>query len=124
MALTPLQIIEARAPQLVGDTSLSVLLELADPLILASVYGAKRSYGLALLVLHWKVMDARGGAAGGLTGESEGQLSRQYAQPAAQFGMSDLHTTSYGMELLRLQRGLIITPMNRMVDEPAVDCGG
>lgn len=62
------------------------------------------STGKAYLAAHLATLAARGasGAAGPVTSESVGQLSRSYAAPATP--SSSLGLTSYGQEYLRLTR--------------------
>lgn len=75
-------------------------------------YGANRTLAVAYLTLHWAALQerGRGGAAGQITSETEGDLSRSYAATALLSGSASagLAQTSWGLELIRLRKGSFI----------------
>jgi hypothetical protein len=77
-----------------------------------SKWGSKYDRGLAALVAHMiKVADqAASGAAGPVTSEKIGDLSRSYGQVGGTTGDELLMTTAYGQEYLRLRRQLVAGP--------------
>lgn len=110
--MTPLQIVEARAPEFEGEARLTDLLVLAETRV-ASDWGAVRGQVLALLVLHWLTLETRsgGGAPGPVISESEGQLSRSYGWSGV-YGF--LATTAYGLEIMDMRKARYMGFVNRM----------
>lgn len=122
--MTAAEIIALRAPQFSIDPRLSNLIALASTMT-GLVYGAQLQSAIALRVMHWMTMEQRGngqlgnsGAAGGITSESEGQLSRSYGSVSSVHAdkYPDLAQTAFGCELIALTRSVTFSPMNRMMD--------
>jgi hypothetical protein len=116
--MTALEILTARAPCYKPSAGIVTLLTLAEAET-STAYGTHRPTAVALLTLHWLALQERGkgGSAGQLTSESEGDLSRTYAAPVA--GSSSdgsLSSTSWGQELLRLRRGCILGIRTRQIE--------
>lgn len=74
-------------------------IDLADTQVSASM--CNRELVVAYLAAHTIEMANRGGSGGSVASESEGGLSRSYAAPS---DSSQLNSTSYGSEHLRLIR--------------------
>jgi hypothetical protein len=102
--MTALEILLALDPCRKASAPISSLLTLAEAET-GTAYGANRPKAVALLALHWLALQerGRGGAAGPIISESEGDLSRTYGQPMTS-GAKILESTSWGQELLRLRR--------------------
>lgn len=64
----------------------------------------------AYLVAHQYTVSQKGGAAGALTSETEGSLSRSYG---GSLSTSPYGATAYGQEFERLMRMFILKPMVR-----------
>ena len=115
-------IIEARAPQYVGDARVSDFIALAT-LRTGNVFGEVKQYAIALRVLHMLAVSDRGssitGAGGAITREKEGQLERSYGGSSStsidEGRFPDLSQTSWGRELIALQNENIIGPRNRTI---------
>ncbi len=111
--MTPLQIVQLRAPcYKPASAQVYGLLELAESQIGADAYGTLRNTAVALQALHWLTLQERGkaGASGNIVSETEGDLSRTYAQTAT---TSDLSTTIYGQELDALGKKGSLSFVNR-----------
>jgi hypothetical protein len=118
------RIIEIRNPGFCADPRRNDFIALATELT-GTVYGDLRNQAIALRVLHWFTLDARGAGssssggagAGAITSESEGELSRDFGGTATYINerYPDLSSTSYGLELIQLNRGTIIGPRNRTI---------
>ena len=79
-----------------------------------AVFGPTMDRAVALLTLHSIALSKRGidGPAGPITSETEKTLSRSYAAPAQI--ITDLDTTSWGLEFKRLRRSRILGMRTRM----------
>jgi hypothetical protein len=101
--MTAQEIIEARAPALAAANAgrIPALVTLASSRTNTRLFKDRTQEAIALRVLHMIVSDGRGGAAGPITSESEGSLSRSYAAPQ---GGEDLGATSFGQELQAMGR--------------------
>jgi hypothetical protein len=113
--MTPLQIVEARAPEYEGHPRIETLLQLAEAQTAnTTAWGGQRNTAVALLVLHWLAMQERGvgGAPGPVTSESEGSVSRSYGW-SGKYGA--LSTTSWGLELQALRKQCFIGARNGML---------
>ena len=81
----------------------------------AQVWGAVAKYGTALLTAHMLTMTGPGGlgsGGGAVTGESVGDLSRNFATVGeAGSGDAQLNTTRYGQDFIALRNETIVTPM-------------
>lgn len=110
--MTPLQIVEARAPQFEGEPRIESLLTLAEAQTGAD-WRTARNMAVALLVLHWLALEERGAAAspGAITSESEGQVSRSYGSTGQTGALSQ---TSWGQELTQLRRQTFMGGFTRM----------
>lgn len=81
------------------------------------VWGSKLNLGAAYLAAHLATVSRRKGIAGALTEEHAGAVGHGFS---ALKGLSPLETTSYGLEYLRLLRGL---PGARVAIAGCGDCG-
>ncbi len=111
--MTPLQILMLRAPCYTESARINGLIAQADAQIGPEAYDTLRPTAVALLTLHWLALAerGRGGAAGAVTAESEGDLSRSYAAPTS--GASDLSATMWGQELEALGKKTTLSFINR-----------
>lgn len=113
-----LDIINARAPELIQDLSEATLNTLSDQseLMTGQAFGELRPTAVALRILHWRAKAAMGTEYNGgvIASESEGQLSRSYAGSGAVSPDEDLSGTGFGKELLSLWRSCICTVGNRV----------
>lgn len=109
--MTALDLILALDPCRKASAPLMALISIAESQT-GQAYGKNRTLAVAYLTLHWAALQERGkgGAAGQITSESEGDLSRTYAATAQAAGSADagLLQTSWGMELKRLRKGSFI----------------
>lgn len=113
--MTPLQIVEARAPEFEGAPRIADLLALAEQQTAQSAaWGAHRNTAVALLVLHMLTLQdrAQGGAPGPVTSETEGQVSRTYGW-SGKYG--HLASTNWGLELQALRKACFIGARNGML---------
>jgi hypothetical protein len=115
MALTSAQYVVLRKPSLSGDSRLTDMIDLAETKLSEDVYGTQYAYAVALLTLHLYEMGTRDGAAGDITSETEGALSRSYGQSALSSSDNWWSATGWGQELINLTRSLIVFPRNRMM---------
>lgn len=112
---TPQEIIILRAPQYTGEPRLDDLVTLATAQT-GNVYGTHKNLAIALLVLHWLTMEKQGGTSGSIKSEKEGDLARSYGTSISiSQRYPDLSQTSWGMELIRLRKSLILGPRNRTI---------
>jgi len=111
--MTPIQILLARAPCYQESARITSLIEIAETEIGADAYGDLRPNAVALLTLHWLALHERGksAAAGAISSESEGDLSRSYASPSET--LSDLSSTMWGQELESLGKKTTVAFINR-----------
>jgi len=123
MSLTPTQIIQARAPQYIGDPRLNDYIAMATAQT-GQEYGECRNMAIALRVLHMLTKDSIAGGnssntgvqnSGQVTGEKEGDLGRNYAKAGNSDSFGDLSTTGYGQELIELAKGCLFLPRNRLI---------
>jgi hypothetical protein len=100
MALTSVQIIEIRYPALFAQTSImdGLILDAEEELDEA-VYCDKYARAVALLAMHNYLKDKGAGAAGAITSETEGRLSRSFGGGASD---NDWMSTRWGKELYEL----------------------
>lgn len=119
--LTPLEILRMLAPEFADIDDVDVLrfLALAEEETPASQ--CKRAHAVALLAAHYMALANMGTGAGGVgvsgsaTTVREGDLSVTFAT-GAQIGVTGgLGATRFGVELDRLRRECVITPMTIMV---------
>lgn len=104
--MTPLQIVLLRAPCYQDSAQVRGAITMAETMVNATAFGALRSTAVALLSLHTLALGARGAtaAAGAITSESEGDLSRSYATPPSGAGNDWYSLTAWGLEYLALQK--------------------
>ena len=112
------EIITLRAPAIATAESARI----PDLITLATeqtgpVYDVHIQLAIALLVLHWLALEARGaaGSPGPINSEREGDLARSYGSLGAGARGGDLAQTSWGVELQRLRDSVIFSARNRMV---------
>lgn len=126
MALSIVQIIDARAPQYSTFSRKSEYIDLSKLMTSTTAFGNRYEYAVALRVLHMIALEnQRGGSdpdssgtgqAGAINSESEGQLSRGFSVSGSlqsQFG--DLSQTSYGLELIDIIRSSIFPARTRLM---------
>lgn len=76
---------------------------------------------VALLVCHWIALSKRGdgtnqgGAGGTLISEKEGQLARSFGNAYSITNEAYLSQTSWGLEIIGLQKSCFVMPRNRFV---------
>jgi len=102
--VTPGEILDDIAPELVDATGKATHLELAEGQT-GKVYGDQRNYAVALLAAHTLTVTSRGGNSGAAAMLKEGNLQIQFNQSA---DTGQLGVTSYGAELSRLRRQYIM----------------
>ncbi len=122
---TATQIIALKSPDHAADSRLDDFIELAKFYINQTVFGTKYQYALALVVLHWLTLDARGGGsstssgsgvAGSIKSEKEGDLQRSYSVPTSKNERKEyLMGTVFGQELLQLWNTFILMPRTKMM---------
>jgi hypothetical protein len=137
--VTPLQIIQLRAPQWAADPRLSSSPNLID--LAAQQTGTifagtpdQTPLAIALRVLHWFASEAqKGGTPGtgsssgmGISGrvssETEGQLSKSFGDPGKSAARwANLSSTSYGCELIELIRSCGVFARTRAMDSTGVE---
>ncbi len=115
--MTALDTLLALDPCRKASASISALLTIAEGQT-GEAYGANRNTAVALLTLHWLALQerGRGGAAGQITSETEGDLSRSYAATAASGSDAGLSSTSWGLELKRLRKASYVSGMKTRMD--------
>lgn len=76
---------------------------------------------VALLVCHWIALSKRGdgtnqgGVGGTLVSEKEGQLARTFGNAYSITDEAYLSQTSWGLEIIHLQKSCFVMPRNRFV---------
>jgi len=117
--VTPVEFIAVREPGVTPDSRLDSMIELTAFYLGEDALG--RSYPICqgLLVLHWLSMEEQAGgsslssAAGPLSSEQEGDLSKSYATSETKIsgltGMENLNATAYGKELAAMIRANVST---------------
>jgi hypothetical protein len=113
--MTVAEIIVVYNPSITVNARINSLIELAE-LETGDIFGALRNKAVALLVLHWYSLDARGAAAasGNITQESEGDLSRSYGRITGT-GDDELNSSVWGSQLKRLRNSCIFSARNRVI---------
>jgi hypothetical protein len=118
------EIIALRAPQYSASSRLDGLITLSTQLT-GGGYGDNLTLAIALRVMHVLTKEKMAGGtdintgtqnAGTITSETEGQLSRSYAQSQLttdKFG--DLSSTTFGLELIDLAKSSFMGYRNRMI---------
>ena len=115
-------VMEVRAPDIVDyndsgvDARLTSLIALAELQTDVNAFPTNYDLAVALRVLHWLTMESRGGAGGTVVSETEGKVSRKYGGLMDASG--DLSSTSYGLELIQLQRQNVAPFITRMSGLP------
>jgi hypothetical protein len=133
MSFTATQIIALRAPQWHTDPRIPDMIVLAKANYSQIIFGDRWEEIAGLHVLHWLTLDTRNGGnpgigtnsgsgtTGAIVGESEGDLSRQYANPSSNNNNKlvnrnpDLLSTQYGLEILAIINKTVFSPLNRMI---------
>lgn len=83
-------------------------LDLATSQVNPNVFAEKTDSAVRVLTAHYLDLAGRGGAAGPVTSERVGGLSRSYGTVSAE--ASELASTSYGSIFLSILRTLPVTP--------------
>lgn len=108
------QLVKDLAPELIpqGDTRINQFIGFAYLQVDEDRWGSIADLGVAYLAAHLLTVSARGGsgAAGPVTSESVGSVSRSFGSSSSQAGSGSLDSTSYGREHLRLRGLLSMTP--------------
>jgi len=117
MSVTALQTITIYEPLRVINEQVTGLIAIAEQDLALSYFGNRYGEAVGLKVLHMLACIAQGiGAAGPVIHESEGQLSRTYANPyRGNITFDDLDSTFYGKQLKSLMKSINILPLNRMM---------
>jgi hypothetical protein len=110
---SPSDILSAIAPELdaVDPIVRDLHLGLAEDQT-GKAYKGARDHAVALLAAHTLTAAQRGGASGAVSQLKEGGLSVGFA---GREGATDLESTSYGAELVRLRRSYIMTARTVLV---------
>lgn len=93
-------------------TRIELFIEIAREYLCEEKWGTKAKTAIILYTAHLMSLANRGatGAAGAVTSEKVGELSRNYGSAVG--GEDDeLAQTSYGMMLMQLRRGILFTPI-------------
>lgn len=93
---------------------LQIFIDLACDSVNENIWGAKASYGSALLTAHMLSTIGTGDGSGGkgqTTSEKVGDLSCTYKDKMGEDDPDALSRTQYGAEYLRCRRSLLITPL-------------
>jgi hypothetical protein len=107
MSYTSSQILDLIAPQFASNANKADYIALAELSTNACVFGEKYYQAVALRAAHMLEMATRlSGDAGSVASKREGDLAVSYHSGAANLSV-DLGQTSYGRQLLGLQRGSI-----------------
>lgn len=110
--MTPADLIPTIAPEF-ADVDTSAAIDVADMQIGPNLCGDKRPLLVAYLAAHILTIAGREGRSGGVSSLSEGGLSVAFGR-VNPMGDSNLETTSYGAEYLRLSRGCVFAPRTRV----------
>lgn len=111
--MTP-ALIKSYFPEFVSlsDAFIQLYIDQAILSVNVNIWGNKSELGVAYLTAHLLTIIGRGGtgAAGPVTQESVGDLSRSYAQVSIP-NVNEYGLTSYGQEYFRLRKSLPISPL-------------
>jgi len=124
---TAKEVVELKMPDLVGDSRVDDMIELAAFYISENIFGNKFQYALGLVALHMLMLDKQSGgssassgtgAVGGIKSEKEGDLSRSFGGIGTNIKERNFYymQTPFGQELLGLFNACILTPRNRFVN--------
>jgi hypothetical protein len=124
MPLSPREIIAVICPELSGSPSLPVYLEMAAEVTSRGFFGNVYNQAAANLAAHKFTVDGSGssstvntikelGGGAQIASMSEGGLSVSFAQSGGTAGDSDLNSTRYGREYLRLKRSRVRMGINK-----------
>lgn len=106
MAATISQIFDAIAPVYATDADKNLFIELAESLTSSSCFGTKYNLAVALRAAHLITVRDRQGISGPISNLREGDIQVYYGSILDTW-KSNLHQTSYGIELLGLIKGNI-----------------
>ena len=105
------EILSAIAPEFYSVSSRATFLDMAESRTSSAFYGGNRSQAVALRAAHMLALTSSGsaerigGAGGPISSKSEGQLSVAFgSRSSSSSSDSDLEQTSFGVQLLGLQR--------------------
>ncbi len=117
MALTSAQIVALREPTYGAKSDLADMIAYAETQLSEDTYGDQYANAVALLTMHFyaKQVSKTGDAAGAVTSETEGRLSRSFDASKGSVYASDWSTTKWGQELLQLTQSVVFFPRNRMM---------
>lgn len=109
--ITPEEVI-AYAPEFEseGTERVALFIEFAGNFCIETKWGKKFKLGIILATCHLLKMASaeRAGAAGSVTSESVGEMSRSFSAPPND---NEFLQTSYGQMFVALRKTLVITPM-------------
>ena len=86
----------------------AILLPIAEEFIDDTLWGDKADYGVAMILAHMVKVSERNGKGGAVSSEKIGNYAVTYADNLQHD--SELGSTSYGQEYLRVRKSLPITP--------------
>jgi hypothetical protein len=102
------------ATELASETStrIDLFIGIAREYLCEEKWGTKAKTAIILYTAHLLTLANRGasGAVGGVTSEKVGELSRNYGS-ALGAEKDELAQTPYGMMLMQMRRGILITPI-------------
>lgn len=115
MALTSGQIVALRNATYGAKSDLADMISYAETQLCEDVYGDQYANAVALLTMHFYAKQSGGDAAGAVTSETEGRLSRSFDANKGSNENIDWATTKWGQELISLTRSRTFFPRNRMM---------
>lgn len=117
--MTPLEIIQLRAPTFALNANINSFIAHAATNWSTCLSEQTRNLLTALLVCHWLALQAKdvnGNIVGGITSESEGELSRSYGQIQNNSNDNVYYTmTIWGQEILSILKSKTFTVRNRQM---------
>ncbi len=96
-----------------NDSRVELFIGIAASQIGSDAWGTLTDPATAYLAAHSLAMANRlgSGAAGPVTAEKVGDLSRNYGDLSSKLDSVELSSTPYGLEYLRMRRQVLVTPM-------------
>lgn len=102
-------------PSITNDARLDSLIDEAILLTSEDVYGDQDNLAAALMLLHWYELFTRAGSTGPVTMEKVGDIVRQYGYNSTASGaVGYFESTSWGMQLLNLDKRKIVRVFNKV----------
>ncbi len=124
---TAQQIIAIKSPSYGADPRLDDYVSLVKMSLAQKAFGIRYEYAVALLVLHQLTLESQSGGSstvsgsgsvGGISSETEGQLSRTFGGISSNtpWRKQYLMSTSFGQEFQHLMNSCLFLPRNRFVN--------